>query len=129
MCAMTADCMRIAGNQDRMGFYRDEAVAAWKFAAERDLDFSHSIGNGRMRGRNLKMMAASSLYNATGDRFYEDQMAKETVAWEFRPHGQALWRARYCYANNEFTPQQTMRGKTALYGYLYSLGSRDPRDK
>jgi endoglucanase len=39
-------------------------------------------------------------------------------AWEQWPHGEALWRSRQCYSNNEFTPQQTMRGKTALLGYL-----------
>lgn len=297
MCAMSADCMRIAGNQERMEYYRDQAIEAWKFAAEQDLDFAFGIGNGKMRGRDLKMMAAASLYNVTGDRFYEDQMVKESVVkdsfseidrsdshcqhwgvatylmtakhgwqpihypqlvahmrnsiineaktknlagtenwpsrrssdpaygwfqstiqtnpliiahsasqsaeekelllramileadwslgrnplnmvlmtglgsrqvediytsghndgtpgvhpghtpymnaepwgegfmadpkgwygskgfpeWEKWPHGHALWRARYCYANNEFTPQQTMRGKMALYGYLYSL--------
>ncbi len=43
-------------------------------------------------------------------------------AWEKWPYGEALWKAQYCYTNNEFTPQQTMRGKTALLGYLYSLG-------
>jgi len=26
------------------------------------------------------------------------------------------------WAHSEFTPQQTMRGKTALYGYLYGIG-------
>ncbi|HCE44579.1 MAG TPA: glycosyl hydrolase family 5 [Lentisphaeria bacterium] len=43
-------------------------------------------------------------------------------AWDKWPHGEALWRARCSYANNEFTPQQTMRGKMCLLGYLYSLG-------
>jgi hypothetical protein len=43
-------------------------------------------------------------------------------AWAQWPHGESLWPARYCYSNNEFTPQQTMRGKTCLLGYLYSLG-------
>jgi hypothetical protein len=43
-------------------------------------------------------------------------------AWDQWPHAEALWQVRYCYANNEFTPQQTMRGKTCLLGYLYSLG-------
>jgi hypothetical protein len=43
-------------------------------------------------------------------------------AWEQWPHGEALWRARYTYANNEFTPQQSMRGKMLLLGYLYALG-------
>ncbi len=41
--------------------------------------------------------------------------------WEQWPHGEALWSVRFCYANNEFTPQQTMRGKTALLGYLEAL--------
>jgi hypothetical protein len=43
-------------------------------------------------------------------------------AWEQWPHGEALWRARYAYANNEFTPQQAMRGKMLLLGYMYALG-------
>jgi len=43
-------------------------------------------------------------------------------AWNKWPHGEALWEAPYCYANSEFTPQQTMRGKMCLLAYLYSLG-------
>jgi hypothetical protein len=42
--------------------------------------------------------------------------------WSHWPQGEALWNAPYCYANSEFTPQQTMAGKMALLGYLYSLG-------
>jgi hypothetical protein len=42
-------------------------------------------------------------------------------AWEQWPHGEGLWSVRFCYANNEFTPQQTMRGKTAILGYLQAL--------
>jgi len=37
------------------------------------------------------------------------------------PYGELYYNTRYVYAANEFTPQQTMRGKTALYGYLYSI--------
>ena|GEM_PF-524701 len=37
------------------------------------------------------------------------------------PIGELYYNTRYVYAANEFTPQQSMRGKTALYGYLYSL--------
>ena len=36
--------------------------------------------------------------------------------------GELYYNTRYVYAANEFTPQQTMRGKIALYAYLYSLG-------
>jgi hypothetical protein len=52
--------------------------------------------------------------------------SKGFPAWAKWPQGEALWRVRYCYANNEFTPQQTMRGKTALLGYLYALGKAGP---
>jgi hypothetical protein len=42
--------------------------------------------------------------------------------WKDWPQGEALWVAPYCFSNNEFTPQQSMRGKMCLLGYLYSLG-------
>ena len=37
------------------------------------------------------------------------------------PYGELYYNTRYVYAANEFTPQQTMRGKTALYGYLHAI--------
>ena len=37
------------------------------------------------------------------------------------PYGELYYNTRYVYAANEFTPQQSMRGKTALYGYLYAI--------
>ena len=301
-CAMLADCLRIARKRDLMNRYRDAAIEAWKTANDEDLDLKFGIGNGATRGRDLKMMAAAFLYNVTGDRIYEDAMAKESVAigptseidtkdkhcqfwgtaaylmcakqgwrpihypklvenmrasviheatqknvsnskkwpsrrssdtaygwfqttqqveelciahavaseqavkeamlramileadyglgrnplnmvqmtglgsrcvediytsgrndgtpgvhpghtpymnaaawgrgymfdpqwyarkgyptWDKWPQGEALWRARYCFSNNEFTPQQTMRGKMCLLGYLYSLGDRHVR--
>ncbi|MEM1099044.1 MAG: glycoside hydrolase family 9 protein [Planctomycetota bacterium] len=45
-------------------------------------------------------------------------------AWQQWPYGEALWRARYCFANNEFTPQKTMSGKSALLGYLHAVTSK-----
>jgi len=43
-------------------------------------------------------------------------------AWEDGwPHQEAFFNSRYSWANGEFTPQQTMRAKMALYGYLYTL--------
>jgi len=38
------------------------------------------------------------------------------------PYGELYYNTRYVYAANEYTPQQVMRGKTALYGYLYAIG-------
>ncbi|MCX7725887.1 MAG: glycoside hydrolase family 9 protein [Chitinispirillaceae bacterium] len=37
------------------------------------------------------------------------------------PRAEAYFNTRYVWAHSEFTPQQTMRGKTALYGYLYGV--------
>lgn len=41
-----------------------------------------------------------------------------TTNW---PYGEMYYNVRYFYAANEFTPQQTMRGKQALYGYLHGI--------
>jgi hypothetical protein len=38
------------------------------------------------------------------------------------PIGEGCFETPWVWAHSEFTPQQTMRGKTALYGYLYGLG-------
>lgn len=37
------------------------------------------------------------------------------------PHQEGHFNSRYSWANGEFTPRQTMRGKMVLYGYLYYL--------
>ncbi|HUI92193.1 MAG TPA: cellulase N-terminal Ig-like domain-containing protein [Chitinivibrionales bacterium] len=37
------------------------------------------------------------------------------------PKGEVYFNTRWVYAHSEFTPQQTMRGKIALYGYLYGI--------
>jgi hypothetical protein len=42
----------------------------------------------------------------------------QTTGW---PKAEGYFNDRYVWAHSEFTPQQTMRGKAALYGYLYGL--------
>jgi hypothetical protein len=37
------------------------------------------------------------------------------------PKSEGYFKTPYVWAHSEFTPQQTMRGKMALYGYLYGL--------
>jgi endoglucanase len=37
------------------------------------------------------------------------------------PIGEDCFETPWVWAHSEYTPQQTMRGKTALYGYLYGL--------
>ncbi|MFP4681294.1 MAG: cellulase N-terminal Ig-like domain-containing protein [Chitinispirillaceae bacterium] len=79
--AMLADCFRIAGLDDLMAEYRDSAVAAYNYASSSDdqmLDASHNVGEAVFRGRDLKMMAASFLYNVTGETAYEDVVNEES---------------------------------------------------
>jgi hypothetical protein len=42
------------------------------------------------------------------------------------PMGEAYFPSRWVWAHSEFTPRQTMRGKIALYGYLYGLSGGTP---
>jgi hypothetical protein len=39
------------------------------------------------------------------------------------PEQESFFNSRYSWANGEFTPRQTMRGKMALYGYLHALAT------
>ena len=53
--------------------------------------------------------------------------SKAYPAFSKWPMAEAYFPTRYVWAHSEFTPQQTMRGKTALYGYLYGIGGhRNP---
>lgn len=81
-CAMLADAFRVAGNDSLRRYYCEEAVKAYLFASKQEnlqLDDYQSIGNETMRGRDFKQMAAAFLYNVTGDREWEDEMAKECI--------------------------------------------------
>ncbi|MBK1880493.1 glycoside hydrolase family 9 protein [Pelagicoccus mobilis] len=62
---------------------------------------------GHMRGSNPTWMA---------DQCYPD--------WSEWPHAEAHFETNHIWANGEFTPRQTMRGKFALYAYLYNLEKR-----
>ncbi|EDY81850.1 hypothetical protein VDG1235_1470 [Verrucomicrobiia bacterium DG1235] len=44
--------------------------------------------------------------------------------WSNWPHAEAHFETHHIWANGEFTPRQTMRGKFALYAYLYNLEKR-----
>ncbi|HEX7598637.1 MAG TPA: hypothetical protein VF518_10520, partial [Polyangia bacterium] len=52
------------------------------------------------------------------------KLYKDSYPADFKntwPIGETCFETPWVWAHNEFTPQQTMRGKTALYGYLYGL--------
>lgn len=63
----------------------------------------------------LKMARPSTLYILC----YPEMKAGEYKLW---PRAELYFNSRYFWAYSEFTPQQTMRGKMALYAYLYGWG-------
>lgn len=67
----------------------------------------------------MVMGRPSALYNNS----YPENV---TSTW---PIGETYYPSRWVWAHNEFTPRQTMRGKMALYGYLYGLaGNQSPEN-
>lgn len=81
--AMLSDCFQIAGRTDLMNLYKDSAIVAYNYAdtlEDQQLDIKHGIGDCSIRGRDLKMMSASFLYNVTGDTMYEKVINDESVA-------------------------------------------------
>ena len=81
-CAMLGEAFRIGGNAGLQKFYTDEAEKAFRFASKQEdgmLDVPQGIGDGAMRGRDFRQMAAAFLYNLTGDTAWEDILAEESV--------------------------------------------------
>ena len=81
-CAMLGEAFRIDGNRELQKYYTDEAIKAFRFASRQEnlqLDDTQGIGDGSMRGRDFRQLAAAYLYNLTGDKEWEDVMAEECV--------------------------------------------------
>ena len=56
---------------------------------------------------------------AMPSKLYENSYPGNVVnTW---PIGETYFPSRWVYSHTEYTPRQTMKGKVALYGYLYSL--------
>lgn len=111
-CAMLADCFRIAGDQDLMISYRDEAIKAYQYAETQEnlqLDETQEVGKSvAMRGRDFKQMAAAFLYNVTNERSWEDVLAEESVAENAQTYIEQLdnWTQIWATAAYLFTPRE-----------------------
>lgn len=56
---------------------------------------------------------------AMPSKLYENSFPGDVLnSW---PRGETYFPSRWVFSHTEFTPRQTMKGKVALYGYLYSL--------
>jgi hypothetical protein len=61
----------------------------------------------------------SSMVMGSPSKLYENSYPSDFKnTW---PIDEGYFNTKYVWAHNEFTPQQTMRGKMALYGYLYGI--------
>ena len=81
--AMLANCFMISGHTDLMNEYKDSAEIAYNYAAslaDPMLDYTQSLGEALLKGRDFKMMAAAFLYNVTGNTAYEDVVKEESLA-------------------------------------------------
>lgn len=82
-CAMLAECLRLTGHTDLARYYTDEAIKAYGYAVRQvdsQLDDVQGVGDGVMRGIDFKNMAAAYLFNLTGERYWEDEMARTSLA-------------------------------------------------
>jgi endoglucanase len=75
--SMLAYCFMLAGLNDLRDTYTDAAVTAYNYAsglADQQLSTTQNVGDGTVRGKDLKMMAAAFLYNVTGNTAYENDV-------------------------------------------------------
>ena len=96
-CAMLADCFRVMKNDSLCQYYTKEAITAFNFASRQEnqqLDDSQHIGDGPMKGRDFRQMAAAFLYNVTGDRKWEDIMAEGSIV---KSEQSRIWNTREGY--------------------------------
>jgi hypothetical protein len=79
--AILAYCFKLANLRELAQTYTDSSIAAFRFAdalAGNTLTTGQDIGDGRVRGFDMKMMAVAYLYNITGDKAWEDIMYNES---------------------------------------------------
>lgn len=76
-CAMTAAALKIAGNEELTEYYTKEAVTAYNYASRQE-NLQLNDRQDVMTGRDFRQLAAAFLYNVTGERKYEDQMAEDS---------------------------------------------------
>jgi len=75
--SMLANCFMLAGLDDLKNTYTDAAITAYNYACglpDQMLDETQNVGEGTVRGKDLKMTAAAFLYNLTGNTAYEDMV-------------------------------------------------------
>ena len=81
-CAVIAEAFRLNHNDTLQQYYTNEAIKAFRFASKQEnqqLDDLQDVGSMQMRGRDFRQLAASFLYNLTGDEAWEKIFAEESM--------------------------------------------------
>jgi len=104
-CAMVADCFRLSGNKDMQEMYAEQAVLAFEWATQQDDQMLDTDVSG-LRGRDLKMTAASFLFNVTGKKNYEKIISEECAATETTTplRNTGKWEQQYAATGYIFSP-------------------------
>jgi hypothetical protein len=106
-CAMVADCFRLNNNAKMQEKYTKEAIEAYNWAI-RQTDNMLEIDVSGLRGKDLKMTAASFLYNLTGDTIYENEVVAESEVKspESKIRNVGKWEQQYASVGYILTPQK-----------------------
>jgi hypothetical protein len=75
--SMLAYCFMLTGPNDLRDYYTNAAVTAYNYASglsDQQLTVVQDAGYAKLRGKDLKMMAAAYLYNLTGNTSYENDV-------------------------------------------------------
>ena len=106
-CAMAADCFRLSGNKNMQKKYTDEAIKAWEWAQNQSDQMLDTDVNG-LRGKDLKMTAATFLYNLTGESKFESVVKAESEVKDAtsKVRNPEKWEQQFATVGYLFTPQK-----------------------
>lgn len=106
-CAMMADCFRLNKNQELQEKYTKEAIKAYKWA-ESQTDKMLEVDVSGFRGKDLKMTAASFLFNLSGETSYENVIGtlSEVKSPESKIRNPGNWEQQYASVGYIFSPQK-----------------------
>lgn len=109
MIYMTTATTSLAGKRSIQNAY----TSGWN-------DGTPGVHPGHTPYMNINNWASSGMIGNMPSRLAAMCYPDFVTSW---PQDQSDFNNRFVWAHSEFTPQQTMRGKQALYGYLYALNN------
>ncbi|MEX2370460.1 MAG: glycoside hydrolase family 9 protein, partial [Bacteroidales bacterium] len=106
-CAMAADCFRLNGNKALQERYAEQASLAFQWAEQQSDQMADTDVSG-LRGRDLKLTAATYLFNITGKQKYEKLIMEECEVDDTTTflRNTGNWEQQYAAVGYILSPQQ-----------------------